>query len=125
MSEFQSTFDDKTRYLGLLLLKSLTGKESYEKIEVVKKLLSDEDYGDNCYVAILGKKEGLECIIVDSEGKEHKASKPIKIKENSTIDLKEKISISYIIDGRTLNLSYNSECTDGVYFKMELLPKAE
>lgn len=124
MSDSQNT-NNPIYNLGLLFLKNSVGKENYEKIEVVSKLLSDEEYGDNCYVALLAKKESLECIVVNPEGKERKASKTINIQEHSVPELKEKIELSYVVDGRIFNLSYDPKCTDGVYFKMELLPKAE
>jgi hypothetical protein len=91
----------------------------------MSKLLSDEEYGDNCYVALVAKKKSLECIVVNPEGKEKKASQTINLQEISAPKLKEKIELRYVIDGRTLNLSYDPNCSDDVYFKIELLPKSE
>jgi hypothetical protein len=109
--------------LGLLFLKlKLTTKE-YGRIEMIAKMLSDDEYFKKCKVSIIGKKKGLDLLILNENG--DKLEEKLASYNHSTISIveSEKLECCYTMNDSELKITHYPKGNKGTYFKIEIYHK--
>ncbi|MGV8162301.1 MAG: hypothetical protein ACP5N2_03130 [Candidatus Nanoarchaeia archaeon] len=91
-----------------------------EEMKMWEQMFSDSEFFKKCKTSIIGRKRDIEYIIAEeSSGKEIRFKTKSK-KDDFLVGYEGKGKISYMLEGRKVEIQINPEKENNVYFRIDI-----
>ena len=95
-------------------------KKDLEELKMWEQMLMDKEFLKNCTASIVGKKKTIEYIIKREESGREISFKTTSKNEDFLIGYEGSAKLSYLLEGRRVDIYINPDTKKEVYFKIDI-----
>ncbi len=104
----------------LIGLRMYADKENYEKLEMIGRMVLDDEYIKKCDYHFIGKKESLDCVVKDIYGSSSKHSMKTDFNNSSQTNIEKMTDVCYKFGEFIMKMRFYSKPVKDIYFTVDV-----